>query len=207
MESVSRRSRFIPTVVLCVLAIPLIAANDSEPPGGPRGIPEAVAPPFASVSTSKPMVFYGATQALYFELAPSAKLGDVAPMNLFGAFRPGMTVEEARTAFGPPTHLTSETGERKAVYEGAQSRIEVTEKTSGSACFTYTRRTVYAYPKSGDRCLSNVEGAFHAGIASRLPTSGVVEITVAQGERGDRLWALVRQNCVEALNWWSPSAK
>lgn len=207
MGSVSRGSRFIPTAVLCVLALPLIAANDSEPAGGTKGAPEALAPPLASVSMSKPMVFHDAKQALYFELAPSAKLADVAPMSLFGAFRPGMTIEEARAAFGSPTHLSSEAGERKAVYEGARSRIEVMEKTSGSACFTYTRRTVYAYPKPGDRCLSRVQGVFHGSIGSRLPASGVVEITVAQGERGDRLWALVRQDCVEALNWWSPSVE
>jgi hypothetical protein len=61
-------------------------------------------------------------------------------------------------------------------------------------------------PKSTIGCVKMAD-IFDAEIHRRV-SEGATEVVVSEaGETAERLWALVRAGCVEALNWWAPASQ
>ena len=166
--------------------------------------------PLAEVrEKSGPGVFYGSTsKALYIEAASGVPLSKLVRLTLFGSFRPGSTIDQTRTRFGEPVQTRSERGDVTLVYDTPAARIEVKDDLSGSGCGTYHRRTVYAYPKqSAEGCSAKASDLFDSSVNGRIPDMGSIEIGMAEAGGGDRVWALVKDKCVQSLNWWTPSSQ
>jgi hypothetical protein len=49
--------------------------------------------------------------------------------------------------------------------------------------------------------------AFNASVKKHLAGKGIIEVAVAEAGNGERVWTLVRDGCVEALNWWAPASQ
>ncbi len=72
----------------------------------------------------------------------------------------------------------------------------------------YHRVTLYAYPKPlNGACGVKVADAFDASVKERLAGKDIVEVAMAEAGDGERVWALVHDGCVEALNWWIPASQ
>jgi hypothetical protein len=53
-----------------------------------------------------------------------------------------------------------------------------------------------------------VADIFDAEIHQRVSAKGATEVVVVQaGDTAERMWALVRDGCVDALNWWAPASQ
>jgi hypothetical protein len=172
---------------------------------------EASAPapwPLGRVGVSSPVVFREATKALYLEGASGVPLSKLVRLTVFGAFRPGLSIEDAAARFGAPAGKRSEGSKDIAVYESPAARIEVTDELSGSGCVSYRRRTLYAYPRSSPgECGAKVADVFDVSVADRIAEKGAVEVGVAEAGNGDKVWVLVRDGCVEGFNWWAPASQ
>lgn len=163
--------------------------------------------PLARVEVSSARVFRGAPKSLYIEAASGVPLSKLIRLTVFGAFRPGLTIEEAKARFGPPVETRSDGSTTSAVYNSPAARIELVDELSGSGCVSYRRRTLYAYPKSAGGCGAKASDVFDAAVIERVTDSGPFEIGVAEAGDGERVWALVRDGCVEGLNWWAPASQ
>ena len=129
-------------------------------------------------------------------------------LGVFGEFRPGLSIEDAAARFGAPAGQRSEGSKDIAVYDSATARIEVTDELSGSACVSYRRRTLYAHLKSSTgECGAEVKDIFDIAVADRIADKGAIEIALAEAGDGERIWALVRNGCVESLNWWGSASQ
>lgn len=153
-----------------------------------------------------PGVFYGKAKRTFFiEAASGMPLGKLVDLSLFGEFRPAMTIEQAAARFGPPVRILNQSDATYSVYESKSARIEVADQLQGSSCGTYHRRTLYAYPKQPSHgCSLNSAKLFHASINTHIPESDSIEVGVAEAGKGQRVWVLVHDGCIEALNWWAP---
>jgi hypothetical protein len=165
-------------------------------------------PPLARVEVSSARVFREAPRSLFIEAVAGVPLSKLVGLGVFGAFRPGLTIDEATARFGPPVQIRSDRNKRTAVYESPAARIEVVDELSGSGLVSYHRLTLYAYPKPlNGGCGMKAAEALHASVKERVAGKGTIEVGVAEAGDGERVWALVRDGCVEALNWWAPTSQ
>ena len=149
------------------------------------------------------VVFRTAPKAVILQIAPDASLSDVLRLDAFGPFRPGQTIEEAVAKHGKPLAVKSEGRRTIAVYEVPAGRVEVADEFGGSTCATYHRRSIYAYPKADGACRATTVEVFDARVVALIPKQGLMEVATSGGD-GQRVWALVRDGCVDAMNWWAP---
>ena len=146
--------------------------------------------PLASVEetteSTGPLVFYGETNREFFiEAATGVLLSKLVDLSVFGDFRPAM-IEHAGTR----------------IYELESARIEVADEPYSSDGVTCHRRTVYAYPETSSRgCSLSSAQLFHASINAHIPKKDSIEVCVAEPGDGERVWVLIRDGCVESLNW------
>lgn len=164
--------------------------------------------PVDRIEPTSTTVFHDARQAVFMEMSDGVPLSKIVALTVFGAFRPGLSIDEAKTRFGSPVQ-TQSVGDRKtAVYETSSVRIEVADELSGSGCVNYHRRTLYAYPKGPGACGMRVSELLDARVAGQIPGTGLTEVGLAEAGRGsERVWVLVQDGCVKALNWWASGSQ
>lgn len=149
--------------------------------------------------TGGPSVF-PAQKFLFIQGASNVPLSKLVDLTAFGNFRPGLTIEEAAARFGKPVRVVWTGNGTRAEYDLPNARIEVEDLPSGSSCGGYNRCTVYAYPKSTTGpCGAKASKVLHSSIVSLIPKGTMVELTI--GVDKQRVWVLVQNDCVKAMNW------
>jgi len=172
-----------------------------QQPTGPRE-------PLGRIEPTSTIVFHEARQAFFMETSAGVPLSKVVAFSVFGAFRPGISIDEASTRFGNPAKIYSEGDKKVAVYVTSSTQIEVADELSGSGCANYHRRTLYAYPKAESGCGMRVSELLDARVAGQIPGTGLTEVGLAEAHQGgERVWVLVQDGCVKALNWWTPDSQ
>ncbi len=168
--------------ILLFLILSALACNV----GRKTAIPEKLEWPLASIEETGPGVFDDETErGLFIDAAPGVSLSKLVDLSVFGDFRPAMS-EHAGSRF----------------YELESARIEVADEPYSSDGVTCHRRTLYAYPKTSSRgCSLNAVQLFHASINAHIPKKDSIEVCVAEPGDGERVWVLIRDGCVESLNW------
>jgi hypothetical protein len=148
-----------------------------------------------------PTVFHQASKAYNIEGSPNVSIDKLVRLTDFGSFRPGLTIDEASRRFGRPVRVENTDFATTAVFDLPTARIEVEEADSSSGCTTAHRRTVYAYPKpSVYECLK-LEQLVDPSL-SNFEMSGVIEVAVSKAAYDERVWILLKDGCVLAMNWW-----
>ena len=190
-------------VAVILLSFPLLITSE---PGGTLALTtfaQDVKWPLSAAGETSASVFMSAPKAVFLRLAPGASLADVMRLDPFGPFRPGMTIDEAIARHGKPLTIRSDSRKSVAVYEIPSGRIEVADQVGASTCANYHRLSVYAYPKADGVCRAKTTEVFDARVVALIPDQGLLEVATSGGD-GQRVWALVREGCVEAMNWWAP---
>jgi hypothetical protein len=194
-------------VCVLLLVVPLSVSSGqaraaaTQQPTGPRE-------PLGRIEATGTIVFHEARQAFFVETSVGVPLSKVIVLSVFGEFRPGISIDEARTRFGTPVKVYSEGDKKVAVYETASTQIEIADELSGSGCANYHRRTLYAYPKATSSCGMRVSELLDARVAEQIPGSVLTEVGLAEARQGgERVWILVEDGCVKALNWWTPNSQ
>jgi len=129
----------------------------------------------------------------YAWLATGVTTGSVVNLRPFGAFRPGITPAEARTAFGPPARVERAAGETRYVYETGAGTVWVVEWEALSSADA-SRITRYALrmpvrdppfseslPPALRQLLSDEKRLESIGISSSQPGDAVVGLSVVGG--------------------------
>jgi hypothetical protein len=192
-----------------LMTVPLVVARrtvagDTRPKTAPSATSATAEWPLSRAGFTFPEVFLDAEKAHYFEAAPGVPLSRLVHLSAFGAFRPGMTLDETAAQMGPPLRTRSDQGTRYALYELESSNVEVADDPSGSACVTYHRVSLYAYPRPDQGCEWPVGTVFDRSVAVLVPDAKRVEVAVSETGGGQKVWGLLREGCVIALNWWVP---
>lgn len=195
---------------LCVLLliVPLLVGN--RPSSGTNALQQPVGAraPLGRIEATSTIVFHEAQQAFFMETLAGVPLSKVIALTVFGAFRPGITIDESSARFGSPVRVYSEGHKKVAVYETPSAQIDIADELSGSGCANYHRRTLYAYPKAGSGCGMRVSEVLDARVAEQIPGTALTEVGLAEArEGGERVWVLVQDGCVKALNWWAPNSQ
>lgn len=148
-------------------------------------------------------VFGGKVKRTFFiQAASGVPLDKLVDLSIFGEFRPAMTIEQAAARFGSPVRISNQSDAKFSIYELKSARIEVADQLQGSSCGTYHRRTLYAYPKQpSNGCSLSSAKLFHVSLNAHIPESDSIEVGVAEAGNGQRVWVLVHDGCIEALNW------
>lgn len=172
-------------VSFCIpLFLVLLAASCDV--GRKTTTPKKLEWPLASIEETGPGVFDDQTErGLFIDGAPGVSLSKLVDLSVFGDFRPAMS-EHAGSRF----------------YELESARIEVADEPYSSEGVTCHRRTLYAYLKTSSRgCSLRAAQLFHASINAHIPNKDSIEVCVAEPGDGERVWVLIRDGCVEAINW------
>lgn len=195
-------------VCALLLAVPLLVGGGQ--PSGAAALQQRASPraPLGRIEATSTIVFHEARQALFMETLAGVSLSKVLAFSVFGAFRPGISIDEARARFGSPVRSYSEGHKKVAVYETSSAQVDVADELSGSGCASYHRRTLYAYPKAGSGCGLRVSELLDAQVAEQIPGTTLTEVGLAEARQGgERVWVLVEDGCVKALNWWTPNSQ